>query len=67
MGQQWADRESAPIETRIDAAYHDLFQRSPNEHERRLGLAFLGDSPDAPLWSEYAQALLGSNEFLFVD
>ena len=51
----------------LDHAYAILFQRPPSEHERRIGQAFLGSEPRPEIWSEYAQALLGSNEFLFVD
>ncbi len=51
----------------VDAAYDLLFQRAPAERERELARAFLGDAPGPDDWTEYAQALLGSNEFLFVD
>ena len=34
--------------------------------ERELGLAFV-KANDAIVWQEYAQVLLGSNEFQFVD
>ena len=62
--------------SRIELAYRTLFQRSPVESEKSLGLSFL----QAPLpddiaagavkltpWEQYAQALLGTNEFVFVD
>jgi hypothetical protein len=57
---------------RIELAYRLLFARMPSESERKLGLEFLQTatlSPDAKLtpWDRYAQALLASNEFAFVD
>lgn len=54
---------------RIDLAYQLLFQRKPNEQERTIADQFLGENArhDGSVWARYAQALLGSNEFLFVD
>ncbi|MBI5758430.1 MAG: DUF1553 domain-containing protein [Planctomycetales bacterium] len=61
---------------RINQAYRLLVQRAPTEAETRLGLTFLGAplpngvaAADVKLtaWEQYAQALLGMNEFLFVD
>jgi Protein of unknown function (DUF1553)/Protein of unknown function (DUF1549)/Planctomycete cytochrome C len=59
---------------RIDRAYLLLFGRAATEQEIRIGLAYLkqADSPDSPRakltrWERYAQALLATNEFLFVD
>jgi len=54
-------------EDRIRRAYHLLFGRPPRETELRRGLAFLGQGNTAATWPIYAQALLASNEFLFVD
>ena len=56
-----------PSDQRIEFAYSQLFQRQPTDRERQLGAAFLGGSEELAIWMEYAQALLGSNEFLFVD
>jgi cytochrome c553 len=58
--------------TRIELAYRLLLARSPTESERKLGVEFLQAatmSPDVKLtpWERYAQALLASNEFAFVD
>ena len=51
---------------RADFVIAHLFGRSPSREELRLGLAFLqGGQADA--WPHYAQALLNSNEFLFVN
>ncbi len=49
---------------RIAAAYARLFQREPSERERRLGLDFLSGGGS---WPRYAQVLLTSNEFLYLD
>ena len=48
---------------RIRRAYVLLFGRPATEAQVRLGLEFLQDGQ----WEQYAQVLLGSNEFLFVD
>ena len=50
---------------RIRKAYSILFQRSPNPEELKLGLQYLASSKDA--WPRYAQALVGSNELVFVE
>lgn len=47
----------------ITGAYALLFQRKPTEMERKMGTQFLEQASLA----EYAQVLLASNEFLFVD
>jgi hypothetical protein len=59
-------------EARVQRAYHLLYGRPATEAQVRLAVDFLtagrADEPvgDA-VWAEYAQALMGSNEFLFVD
>jgi len=59
-------REAAQDSARqITLAYRLLFQRMPTDQERKLGLRFLaGHENGLPL---YTQALLGSNEFLYLD
>jgi hypothetical protein len=57
---------------RIDEAYRLLFQRAPEPEEKQLGLAFLKEAGGAPEekargWAEYAQTLMTSNEFQFLD
>lgn len=47
----------------VDRAYERLFQREPTAMEREAGTQFLKQANLA----EYAQVLLASNEFLFVD
>jgi hypothetical protein len=51
---------------RVRRAYALLYGRPPTEGQVRLAVEFLGDGSDA-VWEQYAQVLLGSNEFLFVD
>ena len=54
---------------RIRSAYRLLFARPATEKEVRLGTAYLSSSgaDRAEAWRQYAQVLLGSNEFLYVD
>lgn len=48
--------------------YGRLFQRVPSSREREAATAFLeGKDGSGKSWAEYAQVLLGSNEFLFLD
>ncbi|HEX5272134.1 MAG TPA: DUF1553 domain-containing protein [Gemmataceae bacterium] len=53
-------------EGRVRRAYLLLYGRPPTEGQVRLATEFLGSGGDA-VWEAYAQVLLGSNEFLFVD
>ncbi len=54
----------APSEdARIREAYRIVFQREPTPQERQMGAEFLKHSP----WPEYAQVLLSSNEFGYVN
>ncbi|MGL4552314.1 MAG: DUF1553 domain-containing protein, partial [Gemmataceae bacterium] len=48
---------------RVRHAHRLLFARPATDAEVRLGVEYL----TAGGWAEYAQALLGSNEFLYVD
>jgi len=48
---------------RVAAAYGQLFHRPPSERETTLALEFLKTAD----WAQYAQVLLSSNEFLYVD
>jgi len=51
---------------RIERAYRLLFGHSPTADQQKLGLAFV-QANDGPAWQQYAQVLLGSNEFQFID
>lgn len=59
---------------RIVALYRILFAREPADDEVQIGRRFVGiaeqtASPDAKLspWEQYAQLLLFTNEFMFID
>jgi hypothetical protein len=60
------------IEARVQRAYRLLYGRPATQKQVKLAREFLkagssdGAASDA-LWRQYAQVLLGSNEFLFVD
>ena len=44
-----------------------LFSREPTATEERLAAEFLGPQPSPIAWQQFAQALLLTNEFVFVD
>ena len=50
----------------VDKAYRLLFQRAPTSREREMALAFLAASGEKRC-ALYAQVLLSSNEFAYVD
>jgi hypothetical protein len=56
---------------RVKTAYRIAFARDPDPREVRIALAFLKlpSRPDDKLtrWEQYAQALLASNEMMYVD
>ncbi|HEU0119100.1 MAG TPA: PSD1 and planctomycete cytochrome C domain-containing protein [Bryobacteraceae bacterium] len=54
---------SADDASRIQSIYRQLFHRPPTEHEKTIAAAFLAKAD----WAQYAQVLLSSNEFLYVD
>ena len=51
---------------RVERAYLLLFGRQPNHGEIRLALEYVGSGEESA-WQRYCQALMGSNEFLFID
>jgi len=60
------------VEAQIRRAYLLLFGRSATEKQVQLGRSYLAaEKPEAAptqqAWQHYAQVLLGTNEFLFVD
>jgi hypothetical protein len=58
--------ESAPEgEARVRKAYEIVFQRAPSREEMRLALEFIAG--DRESWKRYAQVLLASNEFVYVN
>jgi mono/diheme cytochrome c family protein/cytochrome c553 len=62
----FADKLTGDETKRINDAYRLLFQRAPTPQERKLALDFLRDAGQKG-WAEYAQVLLTSNEFQFLD
>jgi hypothetical protein len=50
---------------RVIRAYELLLQREPTKEERQLALEFLHAKSNA--WPEYAQVLLSSNEFIYLN
>ncbi len=65
------NREASTDDLRVHRAYALLFNRSPSPNELQLGLDFLAttksESAKLAILEQYALALLGSNEFAFVD
>ncbi|HUS37437.1 MAG TPA: DUF1553 domain-containing protein, partial [Verrucomicrobiae bacterium] len=60
------NREAPPKrEARINWLHQTLLGRPASKREVQLGLKFIDDSPKS--WTAYAQALLASNEFVYVD
>jgi mono/diheme cytochrome c family protein len=57
--------ESGTDAEKIARMYEVVYQRKPTTDETKLGLEFLAQSNGA--WPEYAQVLLSSNEFEFVN
>ena len=55
-------------EEKITDAYRRVLQRDPTARELELGEKFLASGKDMKsIWVDYAQVLLSSNEFLFLD
>jgi hypothetical protein len=74
-------KESNEDSVRVERAYQILYQRSASEKELAIGLEFLRTSLSAEglgdqtsdrqverlaRWEQYSQALLGSNEFMYL-
>ncbi|MCI0638002.1 MAG: PSD1 and planctomycete cytochrome C domain-containing protein [Gemmataceae bacterium] len=67
-----ARTESQKAEDRVDALYRLVFARSADRGEVDSGLRFVADAEKGggqqlTAWQQYAQVLLLTNEFLFVD
>jgi hypothetical protein len=63
---------SADVNVRIGAAYRRIHGRAPTADEMELGREFLtkeapAAAPALGTWELYVQALVMSNEFMFVD
>ncbi len=55
------------VEARVQRLYRLLFARDATADEVELAREFLGDGRAPSSWERYAQALLLTNEFVFVD
>ena len=70
LASRLMEKNSRSDEERIAFAYQLLFARSPTERETALALEFVTNSKgnsERDLWIQYAQVLLASNEFLFLN
>jgi hypothetical protein len=65
QSKAFSERLKGTDAERITEAYRLLYGRKPDAQELALGLEFVKGKPDA--WTGYAQVLLTSNEFVFVD
>jgi mono/diheme cytochrome c family protein len=66
MSRQLAARmDGATDAARVAWLYEAVYQRKPSVEETKLAVDFVRDSNHA--WSQYAQVLLSSNEFEFVN
>ena len=52
---------------RLTAIYRRILARLPDREETELAQRYLGAAPDEPRWTQFAQALLLSNEFIHYD
>ena len=63
--------EEAETEARINRAFQLAYGRPPSQKELDLGLSYLSVDDMEPnkltRWERYAQVLLGSNEFMYLD
>jgi hypothetical protein len=55
------------VEPQITKVYQILFGREPARMEMQLASEFLGSAPTPAVWQQFLQALLLTNEFVFVD
>ncbi|MCA9174853.1 MAG: PSD1 domain-containing protein [Planctomycetales bacterium] len=70
LAEQPGEQPAEELPAAIDRLYHVLYQRGATAAEQQLARDYLGadaSDPQSKAWRQYAQALLGSNEFLFVD
>jgi hypothetical protein len=56
-------------DSRVDDIYLELFNRRPDRDEAKIAEAFLARPSTGKMsrWEQYAQSLLMSNEFMYVD
>jgi hypothetical protein len=56
---------SSNDDQRITATYRFVLQRNPTAEERKLAHEFIGGNAGA--WPQFAQVLLSSNEFTYLN
>ncbi len=59
--------QETALEPKVVSIYQLLFGRPPRGEELAIAREFLGAEPTAETWSAYAQSLLMTNEFFFID
>jgi hypothetical protein len=59
--------ELLDVRARVTAIYRRILVRLPEAAETDLALNYLGPTPTDSQWTQFAQALLLSNEFLYCD
>jgi hypothetical protein len=68
LNERIAQEQPVDDQARIQRAYELLFSRAATEREVQLGLEFVSNSTEVnKAWNLYFQALLGTNEFFFID
>jgi hypothetical protein len=70
LASQLVAEQPATPEQIVRRAYRRVLARAPSENELRLGSAYLASDAPTPapaVVRQYVQALLGSNEFMFLD
>jgi len=61
-------QDTSDTATKIERAYRVLYNRTPSEKEKEIGLAFLaGQNADKPKFEQYAQILMSAHEFMYVE
>src|SRR5262249_9596613 len=65
LANRFNDSANADADSKIRKAYRLLFYREPTATELQLGVDFVGRGPKA--WQQFAQVLLSSSEFLYVN
>ena len=65
LAQRLDEEAGGKSQARISLAYSLLFGRPPTPKEMQIGLSFVKHESDA--WPRYAQTLLSSNEFRYIN
>lgn len=60
-------QRASSITERVDVVYRILLARAPTERECQMAIEFLGAQPTSAAWQQFTQALLLTNEFVFLD